>query len=151
MSASCKAPLISYLPQRIPKTLIRNSQNSNFTPQSNRRQFSSRRQILLLSGFLLLPNRFESGSSSSYAATQFDPVTPIERDASALLSQRVTEAVELLEKGRELQAQGDFNGALTYFSQVINFRFYFYFFLFLLSLSHRIRAEIHFISWFPCN
>ena len=34
------------------------------------------------------------------------------------MSQRVSEAVELLEKGRQLQAQGDFNAALSYFSKV---------------------------------
>ncbi|KAF7840116.1 tetratricopeptide repeat protein [Senna tora] len=119
--AASKSPHIPYLSspllQRKPKTLILNCQSSNFRPQ-----FPNRRLLLFslpLSGFLLLPNQFESGSSSSYAATQYDPVTPMEKDASDLLSQRVSEAVELLEKGRELQAQGDFNGALGYFSQVV--------------------------------
>ncbi|KAI9114296.1 hypothetical protein K1719_014524 [Acacia pycnantha] len=89
------------------------------TPNSTCR-FPNRRLLLFslpLSGFLLLPRKFQYGSS--YAADQYDPVTPVERDASAVTSQRVSEAVELLEMGRELQAQGDFNGALAYFSKVI--------------------------------
>ena len=43
---------------------------------------------------------------------------PMEREASALLSRRVGEAVELLERGRDLQVQGDFIHALHYFNQV---------------------------------
>ncbi|XP_054807302.1 uncharacterized protein LOC129309669 [Prosopis cineraria] len=119
MGASCKAPHITYLPspllRRNPKFMIQNCHSPN-----SRRQFPNRRLLLFslpLSGFLLLPHKFQSGPS--YAADQYDPVTPIERDASAVISQRVSEAVELLEKGRELQAQGDFNGALSYFSKVI--------------------------------
>lgn len=49
----------------------------------------------------------------------YDPVSAAEREASALVSERVSQAVELLEKGRELQTQGDFSGALDYFSKVM--------------------------------
>lgn len=52
-------------------------------------------------------------------AESYDPVSQAEKDASAAMSWRVAEAVGLLEKGRELQSQGDFNGALLYFTQVV--------------------------------
>ncbi|KAK9135096.1 hypothetical protein Syun_014426 [Stephania yunnanensis] len=55
----------------------------------------------------------------SSALKTFDPVSPAERDASASLTRRISEAVELLERGRELQVQGDFVRALDSFSQVI--------------------------------
>lgn len=133
----CKAPHISYLSScllhRKTKTRIQNCPSPNFRNQSPKRRlllFS-----LPLSGFLLLPNKFES--ASSYAATQYDPVTPVERDASAVIAQRVSEAVKLLEKGRELQAQGDFNGALAYFSRVI-YAFAFYFAIWLDLMSSQI-------------
>ncbi|KAJ1405049.1 Tetratricopeptide-like helical domain superfamily [Sesbania bispinosa] len=128
MVGACRAPPISHLPPR-----IQNSQSKTSLPIF-RAQFPNRRLFLFslpLSGFLLLPvPTFGEGGSatssnkfqpwfSSYAATLYDPVTPSEKDASALISQRVSQGVQLLEKGRELQAQGDFSGALDYFSQVI--------------------------------
>ncbi|CAK9316375.1 unnamed protein product [Citrullus colocynthis] len=58
--------------------------------------------------------------SSCRAVESFDPVTRSEREASAAISRRVSEAVELLDKGRELQALGDFNQALLCFTQVID-------------------------------
>ncbi|XP_061346875.1 uncharacterized protein LOC133292478 [Gastrolobium bilobum] len=128
MVGAFRAPLISHLPS---KTRIQNS-HSKASPPIFRAQLPKRRLLLFslpLSGFLLLPvppsfgdgigdsaisnNKFQPASSS------YDPVSPSERDASALISQRVSQAVELLEKGRELQALGDFNGALDYFSQVV--------------------------------
>ncbi|XP_031504522.1 uncharacterized protein LOC116267096 [Nymphaea colorata] len=48
----------------------------------------------------------------------YDPVTSSERDASSVLQRRVAEAVELLDKGREFQAKGEFSNALECFSQV---------------------------------
>ncbi|KAG6773446.1 hypothetical protein POTOM_020724 [Populus tomentosa] len=51
-------------------------------------------------------------------AESYDPVSEAEKEASAAISRRVSEAVDLLEKGRELQAQGDFNEALLYFTQM---------------------------------
>ncbi|KAL5820857.1 hypothetical protein ACOSQ3_022739 [Xanthoceras sorbifolium] len=57
-------------------------------------------------------------SGNAFAAS-YDPVSPAERDASAVLSRRVSEALELLEKGRELQALGDFTKALDYFTLVV--------------------------------
>ncbi|KAG9457162.1 hypothetical protein H6P81_001670 [Aristolochia fimbriata] len=50
---------------------------------------------------------------------KYDPLTPSEKEASAALSRRISDAIELLEKGRELQAQGDFVHALDYFTQVV--------------------------------
>lgn len=115
---ACRAP-ICHLPLWKPKTRIQNSQSKASTPPPI---FRNRRLFLFslpLSSFLLLPVPSFADGSSSYAATMFDPLTASEREASALVSQRVSQAVELLEKGRELQAQGDFAGALQYFSQVI--------------------------------
>ncbi|KAK7318443.1 hypothetical protein RJT34_03145 [Clitoria ternatea] len=124
MVCACRAPPISHLH----KTIIQNSKGKA-PPSIFNAQFPNRR-LFLLSSFLFLPiptfgdgnsatsNKFLSGSSS-YAATNFDPVSPSEREASALISERVSQGVKLLEKGRELQAQGDFIGALHYFSQVV--------------------------------
>lgn len=58
-------------------------------------------------------------SSSAGAASIFDPITESERAASLEVARRVSEAVELLEKGREFQAQGDYVQALQYFTQVV--------------------------------
>ncbi|XP_065876604.1 uncharacterized protein [Euphorbia lathyris] len=52
-------------------------------------------------------------------ADTYEPVTQSEREASAVISQRISEALDLLEKGKELQAQGDFPSALLYFTRVI--------------------------------
>ncbi|KAI3738782.1 hypothetical protein L2E82_28937 [Cichorium intybus] len=57
-------------------------------------------------------------NNTKEAITAFDPVTDAERTASSEVSRRVAEAVELLEKGREFQAQGDYVQALKYFTQV---------------------------------
>ncbi|XP_004503935.1 uncharacterized protein [Cicer arietinum] len=122
MVGACRAsaaPPISHLPLRNPKNRRRIQYSHQTKPSApiSRAQTPNRRLFLLslpLSGFLFLP--FQAFGESD---TEYDPVTPSERDASALISQRVSLGVELLEKGRELQAQGDFNGALQYFSQVI--------------------------------
>ncbi|GMI99312.1 hypothetical protein HRI_003600500 [Hibiscus trionum] len=52
-------------------------------------------------------------------ASSFDPLSQAEKDASSLVSRRVSEAVELLERGKELQAQGDFPKALQFFTSVV--------------------------------
>ncbi|KAA8531078.1 hypothetical protein F0562_005787 [Nyssa sinensis] len=75
-----------------------------------------RRHLLLFSLPMSVAIQFSSGFS---ALAAFDPVSPAERDASAAVSIRVSEAVELLERGRDLQAQGDFSQALEYFTQVV--------------------------------
>jgi len=75
-----------------------------------------RRHLLLFSIPISLSSSIQL---NSYALSNLDFLTPAERDASAVVSRRVAEAVELLERGRELQAQGDFNQALDYFTQVI--------------------------------
>lgn len=115
MVGAYKAP-ISYLFLHKPKTRIQNSHTKASAAPIFRAQVPSRRLFIFslpLSSFLFLP------TSNSYAATVYDPVSASERDASALVSQRVSQAVELLEKGRELQAQGDFSAALDYYSKVM--------------------------------
>ncbi|XP_038901434.1 uncharacterized protein LOC120088306 isoform X2 [Benincasa hispida] len=83
------------------------------------------RRLLLFSlpiatAFLLPIGSNSNRPSSCYAVESFDPVSRSEREASAAISRRVSEAVELLDKGRELQALGDFNQALLYFTKVID-------------------------------
>ncbi|PNY15040.1 tetratricopeptide repeat protein [Trifolium pratense] len=128
MVGACRAspaPPISHLPLRNLKTFrIQNcSQQSKASspPHISIAQLPNRRLFLFslpLSTFLFLPlPAFSEGDS--VISTEYDPVTRSERDASALISQRISLGIELLEKGRDLQAQGDFNGALQYFSQVI--------------------------------
>ncbi|KAK7247582.1 hypothetical protein RIF29_42467 [Crotalaria pallida] len=117
MVCACRAPPIPHLPLQklLTRITIQNCQTK--ASVSNRRLFLL---SLPLSTCLLLPVSSSNGAASTTVSQQqYDPVTASERDASALISQRVSQAVELLEKGRELQAQGDFNGALQYFSQVI--------------------------------
>ncbi|XP_076938250.1 uncharacterized protein LOC143606335 [Bidens hawaiensis] len=74
-----------------------------------------RRQLVLLS----LPTVSVCSIQLNSAASVFDPITEAERAASVEVSRRVAEAVELLEKGREFQAQGDYVQALQYFTQVV--------------------------------
>ncbi|XVF61029.1 hypothetical protein PTKIN_Ptkin08bG0095400 [Pterospermum kingtungense] len=71
---------------------------------------------------LILPSsgQFVQPSFMSALAASFDPVSQAERDASNLITRRVTEAVELLERGKELQAQGDFPRALQFFTLVVD-------------------------------
>ncbi|KAL9459548.1 hypothetical protein AB3S75_002865 [Citrus x aurantiifolia] len=77
---------------------------------------------LPFSSLLHLPNNRKitnkPSSSDAFAAT-YDPLTQAEKDASAAVSSRVSDALALLEKGRELQAIGDFNKALQYFTLVV--------------------------------
>lgn len=103
-------------PKSIPKTHFRN------------------RRLFLLSlpvVTLLLPG-IGGKKSSCYAVESFDPVSPVEKEVSSAISRRISEALELLDKGRDLQAQGDFNQALSCFTLVptsaSNFIFYFLFF-----------------------
>lgn len=84
---------------------------------------------LPFSSLLLLPNNRKitnkPSSSDAFAAT-YDPLTQAEKEASAAVSSRVSDALALLEKGRELQAIGDFNKALQYFTLVSTFFFFFF-------------------------
>ncbi|KAI8540652.1 hypothetical protein RHMOL_Rhmol08G0003200 [Rhododendron molle] len=73
-----------------------------------------RRHLLLFSVPISLSSSIPLNSS---ALASFDFLSPAKRDASEVVSRRVAEAVELLERGRDLQAQGDFNQALDYFTQ----------------------------------
>ncbi|KAJ4953633.1 hypothetical protein NE237_030465 [Protea cynaroides] len=120
---ACKASIVGLLSSTpkpsSPKTLQRAAINGALKDFS---AITSRRRLLLFSlpissTFLILPIINQPGSC--YALPDFNPVSPAERDASVALSERVSDAIELLEKGKELQAQGDFNHALEYFSQVV--------------------------------
>ncbi|KAK9950119.1 hypothetical protein M0R45_005621 [Rubus argutus] len=123
---ACKAP--------IPHLLITSSSSSSTQPPNlkalipvSRTPLLTRRLVLLslpLASFLLPSNStaidaIDSTSSSSSSSSSFNPISDAERDASAAISQRISNALELLEKGRELQARGDFDQALLCFTQVI--------------------------------
>ncbi|RWW37777.1 hypothetical protein BHE74_00057065 [Ensete ventricosum] len=56
--------------------------------------------------------------NSVAAGPSFDPVTDREREASADLSRRVSDAIRLLDLARDLQAKGDYSQALDYFTLV---------------------------------
>jgi len=129
----------------LPSSSLRNSNNLNskakpiqvkvpisktpLQPNTNRRFFLFSLPLIPTTFLLFTPPPSPSNSNAhtaqkptslNYSAlASFEPVSPEEREASATISRRVSEAVELLDKGRELQAQGDFNQALQYFTQVI--------------------------------
>lgn len=121
---ACKAP--------IPHLLITSSSSSSTQPPNlkalipiSRTPLPTRRLVLLslpLATFLLPSKSIAidaiDSSSSSPSSSSFNPISEAERDASAAISQRISEALELLEKGRELQARGDFGQALLCFTQV---------------------------------
>ncbi|KAF7028045.1 hypothetical protein CFC21_040023 [Triticum aestivum] len=86
---------------------------------------TTRRRLLVSAGGLLLVAAAGNSDASRGAAAAavdlgYDPVTEAERAASAAVSQRVGEAVRLLEAGRELQARGEFAGALASFTAVVS-------------------------------
>ncbi|KAF5457854.1 hypothetical protein F2P56_021931 [Juglans regia] len=115
---SCSSsPRNSSIPNSNAKPLKPNSK----TPLPNRRLFllSLPLPTLLFPLFDGFVSTNKIQPSSCYALASFDPVSPVEREASSLIARRVSEAVELLDKGRELQAKGDFNQALLYFTQVV--------------------------------
>ncbi|GJN13609.1 hypothetical protein PR202_gb00331 [Eleusine coracana subsp. coracana] len=99
-------------------------------PSSTPRTASSgRRQLLASSSSSLLLLALATTSSSSRAAETGGGaplvgyagpvVTEADRAASAAVSRRVGEAVGLLERGRALQAQGEFPEALASFTRVV--------------------------------
>ncbi|CAM8947801.1 unnamed protein product [Rhodiola kirilowii] len=105
-------------------------QSSNSTPPRNptilsptiSSSSSSTRRSLLAKLALLAPAAAVSaaGLKPGLAALErYDPVTEAERKASSSVAQRINVAVGLLDRGRELQAKGDFVGALHYFTQVV--------------------------------
>ncbi|KAK8710080.1 hypothetical protein V6N13_145421 [Hibiscus sabdariffa] len=93
------------------------------TPLLNPGTPSTRRSLLFsLSsscGFALFHGKLLQSSFMDALASSFDPVSQAEKDASSVVSRRVSEAVELLERGKELQAQGDFPKALQFFTSVV--------------------------------
>ncbi|KAI3814338.1 hypothetical protein L1987_19090 [Smallanthus sonchifolius] len=114
---ACRPP-ISHLLPNLNKTLIPNNRNPFLiiVSSSSKPQLTiQRRQLLLLS----LPICIAKSCCPPVAAPVFYPVTAGEQAASLEVSRRVAEAVELLEKGREFQAQGDYVQALQYFTQVV--------------------------------
>ncbi|XP_021899788.1 uncharacterized protein LOC110816071 isoform X2 [Carica papaya] len=91
-------------------------------PKTTRRFLLFSLPLSTLSATALLPLSTDNAvrlTSPSVFAASFDPVSQAERDASTSVSRRISEAVGLLEKGRELQARGDFSKALDYFTQVV--------------------------------
>uniref|UniRef100_A0A7N0TVK6 Uncharacterized protein n=1 Tax=Kalanchoe fedtschenkoi TaxID=63787 RepID=A0A7N0TVK6_KALFE len=78
-----------------------------------------RRSLLLKLALLASPAPALSATVPSFAVEGFDPVSDAEKQASLSVAERVNVAVGLLDKGRELQAKGDFVGALDYFTQVV--------------------------------
>lgn len=122
MGGACQAPvshLLLFSPQR---NSIKNPKNFSKIPLP----LNSRR-FFLFSLPLLLPISIKPTSWSDAFAASYDPLTLAEKNDSAALSKRVSEALELLEKGRELQAVGDFKNALDYFTLVSSLSFLFYF------------------------
>ncbi|PIA28538.1 hypothetical protein AQUCO_06900066v1 [Aquilegia coerulea] len=116
-TCACKTPISNLLLH--PSTTTSKTLSSSCLTSS----FSSKRRLFLLSipvstTLLLFP--IINLPPFSIALPEFDPVTPEEKDASASVSRRVLKAIELLDKGREFQALGDFTRALDYFSQVVS-------------------------------
>ncbi|RWW23418.1 hypothetical protein GW17_00012342 [Ensete ventricosum] len=77
--------------------------------------------------------------NSVAAGPSFDPVTDREREASAVLSRRVSDAIRLLDLARDLQAKGDYSQALDYFTLV---RFSPRPYMFLVSFSDLVIVRI---------
>ncbi|KAF9599737.1 hypothetical protein IFM89_001683 [Coptis chinensis] len=124
MVFACKAPIFNHLLLSSTSKL----QNPKPLQRPNLKTHSTitRRSIFLLTlptistSLVLLPTLNLPPFSFALVTDQFDPVTTEEKDASASVSKRVLKAIELLDKGRELQAHGDFTHALDYFSQVVS-------------------------------
>ncbi|KAM0940580.1 putative tetratricopeptide-like helical domain superfamily [Dioscorea sansibarensis] len=77
----------------------------------------SRRSLLLLLSSAVLP--LPAASLFASPPPPFNPVSESDKNASAALSLRVSEAVRLLDLARDFQAHGDFSRALDSFSMVI--------------------------------
>ncbi|PRQ49405.1 putative tetratricopeptide-like helical domain-containing protein [Rosa chinensis] len=118
---ACKAP--------IPNLLLTSSSSSSSSSTQktlipiSRTPLLTRRLVLLslpLANFLLPSNSSAVDAiESTSAVTTFNPISDAERDASAAISRRISEALDLLERGRDFQARGDFDQALLSFTQVI--------------------------------
>lgn len=112
---TCKAPIFHLFTSSLSSPCLKLREH----PKPISKPPSTNRRRLLFSlpvSTLLLTNSLQP--SSCYALESFDPLSTADRQASFATSQRISEALELLEKGRELQAQGDFDQALYCFSQV---------------------------------
>ncbi|KAF2284442.1 hypothetical protein P3X46_012990 [Hevea brasiliensis] len=117
---ACKAPISNLqLPSSSP---------INKTPENITRRFflfslplCASSSIVTTTPLLVLANNIPTVQANSCVARaeSYDPVNRAEKEASATLSRRISEAIDLLEKGREFQAQGDFIDALLYFTQVV--------------------------------
>ncbi|KAH0988025.1 hypothetical protein GBA52_015202 [Prunus armeniaca] len=129
---ACKAP-IPHLLMTCSSSLAQPPNLKSLNPFSKTPLLSRRLVLFTLPlATFLLPSKGSCGdissnsidvnstpSGSSSALSNFDPISAAERDASDAISRRISDALELLEKGRELQALGDFNQALICFTQVI--------------------------------
>ncbi|KAH7520894.1 hypothetical protein FEM48_Zijuj08G0194200 [Ziziphus jujuba var. spinosa] len=113
---TCKAPIFNLFSS----SLFSSRSKLREHPKPISRPPLTNRRLLLFSlpvSTLLLNNSLQP--SSCCALESFDPVSPTDRKASLATSQRISEALGLLDKGRELQAQGDFDQALYCFSQSV--------------------------------
>ncbi|KAK6259128.1 hypothetical protein QQP08_002696 [Theobroma cacao] len=122
-----KAPVFHLLSSSNPNT--ETLQNPLLNPETTTRRFLLfSLPLSTVSTLFILPSstpgtrgcssKLEPSYMSALAAS-FNPVSQAERDASAVITRRVSEGVELLERGKELQAQGDFPKALQIFTTVV--------------------------------
>ncbi|XVE86522.1 hypothetical protein DITRI_Ditri18aG0040300 [Diplodiscus trichospermus] len=127
---ACKAPISHLLSSQNLNTKTLKTQLLN--PETTSRRFLLFSLPLSALSTLILPSGTPCRSSYALASSEllqpsfmgalaasFDPVSQAERDSSSLITRRVSEAVELLERGKELQAQGDFPKALQFFTLVV--------------------------------
>ncbi|XP_021274722.1 uncharacterized protein LOC110409630 isoform X2 [Herrania umbratica] len=124
---ACKSPMFHLLSSSNPNT--ETLTNPLLNPETTTRRFLLfSLPLSTVSTLIILPSSTPGtgGCSSKLEpsfmgalAASFDPVSQADRDASAVITRRVSEAVELLERGKELQAQGDFPKALQIFTTVV--------------------------------
>ena len=126
---ACKAPISHLLSSPNPHT--KHLKTPLLNPEITSRRFLLFSLPLSTLPTLILPSSIPCSSSYAFGnskllqpnfmgalAASFDLVSQGERDARTLITRRVSEAVKLLERGKELQAQGDFPKALQFFTLV---------------------------------
>ncbi|XP_074558085.1 uncharacterized protein LOC141813981 [Curcuma longa] len=111
--ANAASPLLSS-PRCVRTSAAQKCSTPSLIAASRRRR--GRRGLLLSTAAALL---LACRGSAAAAAPPFDPVTERERNASASLSLRISDAVRLLDLARDLQAKGDYSRALDYFTLVV--------------------------------
>ncbi|XP_017701515.2 uncharacterized protein LOC103720519 [Phoenix dactylifera] len=111
-SSGNHGPFLSHLLNPTPSL---KAKARSFFPAASSRTW--RRRSLLLS--LPLSILLSTPTSAAAPAPSYDPLSDSEKNASAALSGRVSDATQLLDLARDFQAKGDFPQALDYFSLVI--------------------------------